>query len=69
MKDQPFIWGMPSLLCSFGYLDFRLYFSIDFSRYAGAIERNPEDYDALYNWALVLQVRLTVLFFSLDIEV
>ncbi|KAK4262945.1 hypothetical protein QN277_028434 [Acacia crassicarpa] len=24
-------------------------------RYAGAIERNPEDYDALYNWALVLQ--------------
>ncbi|XP_057428112.1 protein HLB1 [Lotus japonicus] len=24
-------------------------------RYATAIERNPEDYDALYNWALVLQ--------------
>ncbi|MCI05115.1 E3 ubiquitin-protein ligase RNF12-B-like, partial [Trifolium medium] len=24
-------------------------------RYAAAIERNPEDYDALYNWALVLQ--------------
>ncbi|XP_035543744.1 protein HLB1-like isoform X2 [Juglans regia] len=24
-------------------------------RYASAIERNPEDYDALYNWALVLQ--------------
>ncbi|KAL9439673.1 hypothetical protein AB3S75_025186 [Citrus x aurantiifolia] len=24
-------------------------------RYANAIERNPEDYDALYNWALVLQ--------------
>ncbi|KAM7491529.1 hypothetical protein LguiA_034450 [Lonicera macranthoides] len=24
-------------------------------RYAGAIERNPGDYDALYNWALVLQ--------------
>ncbi|XP_044477069.1 protein HLB1-like [Mangifera indica] len=24
-------------------------------RYADAIERNPEDYDALYNWALVLQ--------------
>lgn len=25
-------------------------------RYATALERNPEDYDALYNWALVLQV-------------
>ncbi|KAF8379777.1 hypothetical protein HHK36_029226 [Tetracentron sinense] len=25
------------------------------SRYSSAIERNPEDYDALYNWALVLQ--------------
>ncbi|XP_058770677.1 protein HLB1-like [Vicia villosa] len=24
-------------------------------RYAASIERNPEDYDALYNWALVLQ--------------
>ncbi|XP_076907040.1 protein HLB1-like [Bidens hawaiensis] len=24
-------------------------------RYASAIERNPDDYDALYNWALVLQ--------------
>nr|KJB24145.1 hypothetical protein B456_004G129800 [Gossypium raimondii] len=24
-------------------------------RYATALERNPEDYDALYNWALVLQ--------------
>lgn len=24
-------------------------------RYANAIERNPEDYDAFYNWALVLQ--------------
>ncbi|KAL4297818.1 hypothetical protein GQ457_12G000540 [Hibiscus cannabinus] len=24
-------------------------------RYASAVERNPEDYDALYNWALVLQ--------------
>ncbi|XP_026402031.1 protein HLB1-like [Papaver somniferum] len=24
-------------------------------RYASTIERNPEDYDALYNWALVLQ--------------
>ncbi|KAE8722483.1 Tetratricopeptide repeat-like superfamily protein isoform 2 [Hibiscus syriacus] len=24
-------------------------------RYANALERNPEDYDALYNWALVLQ--------------
>ncbi|XP_058009757.1 protein HLB1 isoform X2 [Hevea brasiliensis] len=24
-------------------------------RYASAIQRNPEDYDALYNWALVLQ--------------
>ncbi|KAI3710614.1 hypothetical protein L2E82_40401 [Cichorium intybus] len=24
-------------------------------RYANAIESNPEDYDALYNWALVLQ--------------
>lgn len=24
-------------------------------RYASAIERNPEDYDSLYNWALVLQ--------------
>ncbi|KAK3018827.1 hypothetical protein RJ639_003455 [Escallonia herrerae] len=24
-------------------------------RYANAIEANPEDYDALYNWALVLQ--------------
>uniref|UniRef100_A0A0D6QX88 PH domain-containing protein n=1 Tax=Araucaria cunninghamii TaxID=56994 RepID=A0A0D6QX88_ARACU len=24
-------------------------------RYASAIERNPHDYDALYNWALVLQ--------------
>eukprot|EP01018_Ginkgo_biloba_P020089 Gb_39400 [translate_table: standard] len=24
-------------------------------RYASAIERNPQDYDALYNWALVLQ--------------
>ncbi|XP_030501084.1 protein HLB1 isoform X1 [Cannabis sativa] len=24
-------------------------------RYASAIERDPEDYDALYNWALVLQ--------------
>ncbi|XP_042476849.1 protein HLB1 isoform X1 [Macadamia integrifolia] len=24
-------------------------------RYASAIEKNPEDYDALYNWALVLQ--------------
>ncbi|KAL7183293.1 hypothetical protein ACSBR1_041886 [Camellia fascicularis] len=24
-------------------------------RYASALERNPEDYDALYNWALVLQ--------------
>ncbi|PIA48814.1 hypothetical protein AQUCO_01300026v1 [Aquilegia coerulea] len=24
-------------------------------RYASAIDRNPEDYDALYNWALVLQ--------------
>ncbi|KAJ8764886.1 hypothetical protein K2173_010351 [Erythroxylum novogranatense] len=25
------------------------------TRYASAIERNPDDYDALYNWALVLQ--------------
>ncbi|PIN10408.1 hypothetical protein CDL12_16996 [Handroanthus impetiginosus] len=25
-------------------------------RYASALERNPEDYDAFYNWALVLQV-------------
>ena len=25
-------------------------------RYASAIERNPDDHDALYNWALVLQV-------------
>ena len=25
-------------------------------RYASAIEKNPGDYDALYNWALVLQV-------------
>ncbi|KAJ0565211.1 putative tetratricopeptide-like helical domain superfamily [Helianthus annuus] len=24
-------------------------------RYASAIETNPDDYDALYNWALVLQ--------------
>ncbi|KAJ9549836.1 hypothetical protein OSB04_022379 [Centaurea solstitialis] len=24
-------------------------------RYASAMERNPDDYDALYNWALVLQ--------------
>eukprot|EP00249_Psilotum_nudum_P013444 c24337_g1_i1 orf=478-2046(+) len=24
-------------------------------RYSSAVERNPEDYDALYNWALVLQ--------------
>ncbi|KAL8196305.1 hypothetical protein R6Q57_025305 [Mikania cordata] len=24
-------------------------------RYASAIERNPDDYDALYNWALVLR--------------
>ncbi|KAK8306024.1 hypothetical protein V6Z12_D03G102200 [Gossypium hirsutum] len=24
-------------------------------RYAAALEKNPEDYDALYNWALVLQ--------------
>ncbi|RAL50957.1 hypothetical protein DM860_005313 [Cuscuta australis] len=24
-------------------------------RYASALDRNPEDYDALYNWALVLQ--------------
>lgn len=24
-------------------------------KYSSAIERNPEDYDALYNWALVLQ--------------
>ncbi|KAL8090710.1 protein HLB1 [Apium graveolens] len=24
-------------------------------RYASTVERNPEDYDALYNWALVLQ--------------
>ncbi|KAL3499158.1 hypothetical protein ACH5RR_038251 [Cinchona calisaya] len=24
-------------------------------RYANALERNPDDYDALYNWALVLQ--------------
>ncbi|CAK9169319.1 unnamed protein product [Ilex paraguariensis] len=24
-------------------------------RYASAIDRNPDDYDALYNWALVLQ--------------
>ncbi|KAI3756312.1 hypothetical protein L1987_56132 [Smallanthus sonchifolius] len=24
-------------------------------RYASAIEKNPDDYDALYNWALVLQ--------------
>nr|GFD12850.1 hypothetical protein [Tanacetum cinerariifolium] len=24
-------------------------------RYANAIENNPDDYDALYNWALVLQ--------------
>lgn len=30
-------------------------FLFGFSRYATAIERNPEDYDALYNWALVLQ--------------
>lgn len=27
-------------------------------RYASTVERNPEDYDALYNWALVLQVFL-----------
>ncbi|KAK8685095.1 hypothetical protein V6N13_041104 [Hibiscus sabdariffa] len=26
--------------------------------YASAVERNPEDYDALYNWALVLQLPL-----------
>jgi hypothetical protein len=35
-------------------------FLLGFSRYAAAIERNPEDYDALYNWALVLQVRAAV---------
>ena len=26
-------------------------------RYQTAVDRNPKDYDALYNWALVLQVR------------
>jgi hypothetical protein len=25
-------------------------------KYASAIERNPDDHDALYNWALILQV-------------
>lgn len=30
--------------------------SMQICRYASAIERNPDDYDALYNWALVLQV-------------
>lgn len=34
----------------------KLYSILNFCRYASAIERNPEDYDALYNWALVLQV-------------
>ncbi|KAL8263919.1 hypothetical protein R6Q59_022049 [Mikania micrantha] len=29
--------------------------SSQWRRYASAIERNPDDYDALYNWALVLQ--------------
>jgi len=28
----------------------------NFCRYASAIERNPDDHDALYNWALILQV-------------
>jgi hypothetical protein len=27
-------------------------------RYVSAIERNPDDPDAYYNWALVLQVHL-----------
>lgn len=27
-------------------------------RYAANVERNPEDHDALYNWALVLQVKM-----------
>jgi hypothetical protein len=31
-------------------------------RYISAIERNPEDPDAYYNWALVLQVKLHSLF-------
>ncbi|ONK56745.1 uncharacterized protein A4U43_C10F12310 [Asparagus officinalis] len=30
-------------------------------RYANAIERNPDDHDAYYNWALVLQVWLCCL--------
>lgn len=29
---------------------------IVFYRYASALERNPNDHDAFYNWALVLQV-------------
>jgi hypothetical protein len=28
---------------------------VSLCRYAANVERNPEDHDALYNWALVLQ--------------
>jgi hypothetical protein len=52
-------WGLLFCLCFLGtgrYLVKLIVFLLGFSRYAAAIERNPEDYDALYNWALVLQV-------------
>ncbi len=32
---------------------------VSLCRYAANVERNPEDYDALYNWALVLQVKMS----------
>jgi hypothetical protein len=40
------------------YLLLLLSFKDLLCRYLNAIERNPEDPDAYYNWALVLQVNL-----------
>ncbi|KAM1376784.1 hypothetical protein PS1_038762 [Malus domestica] len=37
-------------------------------RYASAIERNPHDYDALYNWALVLQAIVRMVLFYMGLE-
>lgn len=48
------------ILCSLLVLQLGFYpniiLTLFYCRYASAIERNSEDYDALYNWALVLQV-------------
>ena len=42
-------------------------FKVLLCRYVNAIERNPDDPDAYYNWALVLQVRNYIPFIHVTI--